>query len=73
MAPSLPVTAPRALPPAPATSGDGWLGPGDGPVAPAAPLLLSARKYPGIKRNRGMVLKEQVRRKFKAPLLIITV
>lgn len=73
VAPTLPVTVPRALPPAPATSRDGGLGPGDGPAAPAAPLLLSARKYPGIKRNRGMVLKEQVRRKFKAPLLIITV
>lgn len=47
-----------------------------GSVAPkqgAAPLLLSHRKYSGIKRNGGTLLKEQVKRKFKAPLLIITV
>lgn len=46
------------------------------PAAPgqgAAPLLLSPRKYSGIKRNQGTLLKEQVKRKFKAPLLIITV
>lgn len=41
-----------------------------GPPEPRGP---SAREQPGIKRNRGPPLKEQVKRKFKAPLLIITV
>lgn len=79
MAPTLPVTEPQ---PPPQPGRDGGLGrgaaampprPRGGPAAPAASLLLSARQYPGIKRNRGTVLKEQVKRKFKAPLLIITV
>lgn len=84
MAPVLsPLPGPRRRPPA--SGRDGGLGWGvtamhprlrGGRAAPgqgAAPLLLSPRKYSGIKRNQGTLLKEQVKRKFKAPLLIITV
>lgn len=63
----LPVTRPwPPLPPAARPGQRAW-------QCPLWRFLLSAREYPGIKRNRGTVLKEQVKRKFKAPLLIITV